>query len=483
MVMEIRNAIIRSLDYLSFGALSGYFREAAIVGSDQTTEELFRSFTAKKRDLKPLQFRQQQEMAFYQWQRYMLPKRIISIMLDYTVGDELNVNLKIMKRVRDDEDIDTEREDAQKVWDDFFEDPINDGERDLIKMLESLLISGELVLPTFVTPGTGAVRLGFIDPGNIERVIVDPLDQRNVREIIVKPQNSTSEIPLRVVQYDSEPKSETYGRLNGQVIYWRINNLLSQTRGQSELIRILDWTDALEQFLFDALDGFALRNAFVWDLELAGKTEEQIKAMNIPAPKTGTTFAHNEKVKLEAVTPSLNSVDIKEGAEIVMDYIAGGIGIPKTWFSKGEGANRAIAQEMNKPVMRMLKRKQLEIKLLIKHLVKYITDQAILAGALKMADDEYVDVEISAFDFDKEEVSVTSQAFVQIVTAMKVALSERWISDEDARRTVAILMRKLGIDIIEGGDDDDESNKKTRDNGEDINIPSFEEYLNRSGQS
>ena len=105
--MSIR--FVRALDELVGGKISEHYLKAGVglTGTDQGDEGKYRRFSQLNvRDLLPMKYFKIQQMAFYQWQRYPLAKRIIDILVDFIVGEDLAIKVRIMKRSQDN-DVDT----------------------------------------------------------------------------------------------------------------------------------------------------------------------------------------------------------------------------------------------------------------------------------------------------------------------------------------------------------------------------------------
>ena len=460
----MKERIIRTIDAVTFGAFSSYFREAAaLVGTDQADEGKFRRFSRSDRDMAPMTFDKIQKSAFYQWQRYPLARRIIQILTDFATTD-LKVTLAIMKRNEDEEDeLMEDRNDAQNIWNDFFEDPVNNLENDLDVIVQDLFLNGELLLPSAVNPTNGSVRLGYIDPQYLREVKKDPMNARQVDKLIIQIPDSTEKKTFQVIRHDLDPNSDTEGRMIGEIIYWRLNYVIGQSRGHSELVEILDWVDALEQFLFDALEGFRFRNAFVWTVQMTGKSDKELEKIQFSPPRTGIVIATNEKSEWNVLAPDLKANDSAAAVKLVKNFILAGKGFPDHWFADGGDTNRATAEVMTTPTMTMLKKKQKAVMNLFKFIAQFITDQAVIHGKLKLAEGEYVDVRVSAFDFERMDAAVLASAFAQTVTGLVTATQNSWISDDTAQMVVQGLIRRLGVEPPDESVDEIEDNRRERD--------------------
>ena len=404
----------------------------------------FRRLTGGRRDLAPLKYRQLVEMSFYLWQRNPFARRIIEIMKDFCVGDEISVNVRIMRSMPDGTSEDTKKLDAQDVWDDFAEDPQNKFMEEMDDVVTDLFVNGELAILTAVNPQSGSVIIGYADPLNIVEVVHDPLNVRDVKQVIFTPLGSTEQVPKTVARIDMVPTSPTYGKLVGELLFFRMNKLVNQTRGFPLLAELTDWLDALDQFLFDALEGFVLRNNFCYDVTMTGADEKTMKGKTLSPPKSGSVKIHNEMVKWDVITPDLKSIDVSEAMRLVKNFILGGKGYPEYWFAEGGRTNLATAEAMGIPTMRMLKSKQRTIKSLIKMVAQYVVDQSKL---FKLQSGEFIDIQVTAFDFERKDASVIATAFAQSMTGLVVAAGKNWVSDENAKKVVDGLLQRLGIEV------------------------------------
>ena len=440
----MRNRLIEAVDIVTGGKLSAYFREAASDDGEPVSDRgKYRKLTSSQRDLAPLEYAKIQEMAFYLWQRNPLAHRIIEIAKDFCAGEELSVSVKIMKR-QPSGDIDTKKPDAQKVWDDFYADPYNRLNTEFGEFVTDFFLNGELICPTFINKASGSVRLGYIDPMNVREVICDPMNVREVKTLLFSKDNSIDKVPLAVIRMESDVKEPAYGKLSGECFYFRSGKVVNQKRGAPMLAELVDWIDALDQFLFDSLEGFVLRNAFMWDVTMEGADEKDLLKKAIAPPKPGSTKLHNEKVKWEVLAPDLKSQDVAEAMRLVKNFILAGKGYPEHWFADGGNTNLATADAMSIPVMKMLKAKQAEVKNIIRFMAQYVLDQTKL---VTLAEGEYYKIEVSAFDFERKDASVISNAFVQLVTAAISATDKGWMSEQNAKKLVDGMLQKLGIEV------------------------------------
>lgn len=455
--------------------------QVGLVGTDQADEGKYRNITAGgKRDLKPLEFSKAQEMSYYEHQRYPLARRMIEILMDFTTGEDMAVKVKIKKRTKDYGSEDTQKKEAQQIWDEFWENPVNDLEGEFPVIVQDTFLAGETVLPAFVNEANGEVLIGYMDPGHIKDVVTLPGNQRIIDTLIMRGANSAEDKPFKVIRYDTDPKSPTFKELRGDVFYFRVNYVMSQKRGYGELVEYLDWLDAFEQFLFAVLKGFDARNAHFFDVTMEGVEKDELDKISVAPPGQGEVKLHNEKVIWDIKAPDLKSVDATAATKLIKNFITGTKGFPDMWMGDASDSNLATAQVMTQPTMRMLKRKQKVVKRMVKSIAAFVMQQAQNVNKLTLEQDEFIDVEVSMFDIERKDAAVIGSAFVQLGTALKVAVQSNWITNETAKKVIDGIVNMLGVEI-----DSNETIQKVRETNktqeeEDIlhDVPPVTPFLN-----
>jgi len=418
----------------------------------------YRKLSQSRRDLSPLAFQKAQKLSYFLWQRNPLATRIIEIVVDFCTGDEVRLVASIKRKDESGKAIDMKNPAAQELWDDFVNDPVNRFYEDLDKFARDLFLDGELVFSTTVNrkkngdgtfSGDSTVRIGMIDPLNIVTVQPNPRDVRMIETINVASKDAASGIALKVINRDLDPDSETFGRMIGDVFFWRVNALTTQTRGTGNLVNVIDWLDLFDQFLFDALEGFRIRNAFFYTVVMKGLTQKQIDALQpkMKPPRIGGVRMTNEMTTWDVVSPDLKTMDIEQALKTFQTFLVGVKGFPEMWFGSGGETNLATGKVMSIPTMRMLRKAQVTIRQIIKEVFRFVIDQAIIGKTLKLRDGEFVECEISMFDFQRDDAAVVANAFMSTVQALIGSVEKGWVSDQTAKRVVDGLVGRLGIEV------------------------------------
>jgi hypothetical protein len=284
---------------------------------------------------------------------------------------------------------------AQRVIDAFWQDPVNRVDVTLPEIVKELAIFGEQCWLAAVNPVSGRVRLGYLDPAEIEAVEWGEigLDVGEEGPTAVSVPVAVWRRPaageknprrFRIVRMDEDPESETFGQLTGECFYFAINKARSAARGVSDLFALGDYLDGYDKMLFGLIDRVGFSNAFIWDVLLKGATEEQIQdwLKDQRPPRPGSVRAHNEQVEWKAVAPTLRAHDFNEAARTIKNMNLAGAGLPEHWFADGGNANRATALEMGGPSLKMLLERQGYVSFMLRALLEYVLDRAVAAGTL-----------------------------------------------------------------------------------------------------
>jgi len=437
--MKIRERIV---ERFFGGVIEAKVKERLRASSLADEDQGWRKLTGDaSRNLSPLKQSRMIEIGFYLWENTPLGRWLIETTKDFILAEGLPYEAK--------------NEEVKKVLDDFWFDPINRMDLYIEKHLRELLITGELCLPAFVAEQTGRVRLGYIDPVQIDEVITDPENIKLVIGVFLKTKAGEERTKLRTILHrEADPflsrKAQAMREswTDGQCFFFAINNLTNSPRGRSELLSVADWVDGYEQFLFDLLDKWKLINTFVWDLRVDGADENEIKKqVSALVKKSGSAYAHNEKVTLEAKNPDLKAVDTSEGARLFRNHILGALNYPEHWFGGGGDVNRATAVEMASPTFKTLSAKQLYFKYILSSIFDFVIDQALEKKYLKISEDEAYDFSIVTPELATKDVTKYASLIQQTAASIALAQQHGWIDQATARKIFATTVNYLGIEI------------------------------------
>jgi hypothetical protein len=229
------------------------------------------------------------------WQMSPVVRRIAKLMRDYIVGDGVTVTC-------DDEDV---LDVLNKFW------LYNDMDEHVAEFGVQLPLFGVQMFPVFVKESSdGAVRLGYIDPQEIERVICRPDNGMDRRAVVVKPLlagndtwiKETEKRVFRIVQMSDS--GDNAGRLltakqamadgliegwelamlssyglseyTGTCLYYRVNAMSNQALGQSDFLSVADVIDQADETLFALGEREQMAGYFSFDVMLSGATPNEV---------------------------------------------------------------------------------------------------------------------------------------------------------------------------------------------------------------
>ena len=399
-----------------------------------------------ERDLLPVQQDRMIEIAFYLYDSNPLAKRIIDLVNSFVTGDGFTFSAK--------------HPEVLKVLNRFWEDPVNDWPLKQLDRFKMLSLCGEVLWPVSLRRTDGRVRLGYVDPANIQEIIPDPKNAEIMRTAVIREGytvDAATELPRRyaIIQVDDRRDSEAYGRLNfypepDGAFYFAINKPPNATRGRSDLVTVFDWLDLYDQMLFGATERATYLTDFVWDVTMEGADEETLKKWyrENPMPQGAALRVHNEKVKWNVVSPQLNSFDTEMMARLIKQQILTALGLPPSWVSDPGETNRSTGVVMAGPVLKFLSHRQRFCRGILTKILQFVIDQAILAGGpLAYLPPEELTFEVLAPSLTPSDMSTLTNTMLRLAQSVKLAEDQRWISHETASRVFLKTLSELGVQV------------------------------------
>ncbi|MDP3225631.1 MAG: hypothetical protein Q8M96_21050 [Rubrivivax sp.] len=321
------------------------------------------------RDLTPMSHERMQRLAEFLWQSNLLGNRLVEIPLAYLMAEGVKLQCA--------------DPDHQAVLDAFWQDPINDWPLKLTARARDLAILGEQCYAVFKNEASGHVRLGYVDPRQINEVVLDPDNAEQPIGVITKKDRKGQYKKFRVLVVSDKPDEEMFSRRtaairqdfrDGEVFLFQVNKLATGSRGRSDLLGQIDWIDAYDEFLFGELDRARFMRAFVWDLNIKTATpaEVEARARTFKPPTPNSVFVHNDGEELQPKAAGLEAVDMSTAARLFRNHVLAGATVPEHWFGGGGDVNRAAAAEMGDPTFKLMTARQTQLKLLLECIGRYV---------------------------------------------------------------------------------------------------------------
>ncbi len=402
-------------------------------------------------------------------------KRAVIVKRDHILGDGVSYNI--------------EDKNLADVVDRFRQ--TNKFDQHLKNFIKQLYLFGVQCYPVFVRETDGQVRLGYIDPGEIETVITHPQNNLEMWAIVTKRDDSrpawaggsVAQRVYRIVRQDEGHVIDTptgpmvmtpnhpdklvtadqarlepwelamlahykLARYSGSCFYQRANHVSNQTTGDSDLLQVVDWLDQQDATLFGLADREQMAGYFFADVTLEGADDDEVKrrAKSTPAPARGSVNFHNDKEDWNLQHPDLKQHASVATAEALFDHAWGGLGYPRHWYVQGDGTNRATAQEQRGPVERSLQSDQEDCKLFILNILNFVRDQAEIAGFLRLPDEgREIDIDLPEIQIDDS--NVRADTLSKLVGALVVAVDEGFMTHDNAVDMWAKALAEAGLEI------------------------------------
>ena len=395
-----------------------------------------------RRDLLPMTQRRMQDLAVYLWESNLLANRLIELPVAYILADGVKLA--------------AEDPTVQEMLDKFWHHPINSMNIKLVKKIRELSIFGEQCWPAFINEYSGAVRLGYLDPGLIETVVVDPDNsEQPIGVISVKNKKGISK-RYKVIVNGAEAELFTQRTqeirdsfTDGPCFFFSINDLSNGRRGRSDLLPQTDWLDSYDQFLFGELDRVQFQRAFIWDVTLKGATEADVlkKAAKIHAPKPNSVRVHNDAEEWKTESPDLKTGDSESAAKLIRNHILGGATIPEHWFGGAGDVNRATGEDMSGPTFKAMSMRQAFIGHMLVTVGKYCIRQWELAHNQTEPDltDPIYAVSVQWPEMVVKDVTKYAAALVQVTMAASQAIDKGLLTKKKAIAIIETIASGLGV--------------------------------------
>jgi len=412
----------------------------------------FRRITSPQtlRDLNPLMHDRMLQVCYFLRVTTPFGKRIVEIITSYVCGKGIRVTAK--------------DPDVQAVINSFWNDPVNKMDSTLREMVDELTTYGEYCAPIVVNRISGKVRLGYVDPMNIDGIKFGEMTVAGGSEgapdsgvlvgIPVSVQlrqevGQSNPVPLQLVRRVEDVNDPDYGKITGQAFYFAINKAKSASRGFSELFSLADWIDVFDQMMFDFADRVRMLNAFLYHYTIEGGNPKELdefkNKLTKDPPKQGGVQVTNEKIKIEPKTPDLKGADMSAAAQTVKLYGLGGAGLPAFFFADPMDSNRNTAAEMSVPTGKKIQDRQNHLSMCLTEILDLVIDCAVQAGTLRMTVDRSYQIEFPELEAkDLEKGATTLQG---VTTSLTVGVQEGWIRKQTAARAFHTVLGEIGVEI------------------------------------
>jgi len=418
--------------------------EAAGTNVDIDEEGWRRLSGDPNRDLSPLSQYRMRETAAYMLRSNSLANRLIELPVAFMLAEGVTLNV-------DDEQ-------GQKWLDAFWNDPITKMDINLPKFARELAVFGEQCWPVFTNEFNGHTRLGYLDPGLIANVIWDPDNIMQPIGVVTTKDKKGHARRYRVIvngpeaMFSKRTQEIRNSFEDGGCFYFEVNALVSDQRGKSDLLPVMDSLDAYDQALFGELERWQFIRNFIWDVTLKGATPEEVeeRARNIATPAPGSARIHNDAEEWKTVSPEIQAGDSDILTRLFRNHILGAQTMPEHWYGGGGDVNRATASEMGEPTFKVFTMRQRTLKHMLEEVGYYVMCKR-LDPTGEMPDPSEFEPDFKPVanfpELTSRDTTKYAAAFQQIVAGAVQAVDRGFMSEESAIGLIASVAGQLGYEI------------------------------------
>jgi len=345
---------------------------------------------------------------------------------------------------------------AEQICSDFWK--VNKLDLKLKKKGTDLSLNGMLLLPAFVNEVDGSVKLGFVDPLNLEEVKTNPL---NIEEVIaLELKNKGFELgtkTLTVIKTKEEKEfanDEDFELLSGEAFFFAINNVSNQPEGVSDLLVAADMLDMFHHLLINILNHTELSYLYFEDVEIEDGTPEEIEEYEKEHPigEGGSRRVHNKKVQHKLVTPDIKAHNSAEIVRLFKNLTLMSKRMPEHWFTEGGETNLATAVAQGTPIMKLLEERQEYWKYIIEEILTFVLHKAYKKKqgfAFSKKELQSLKIEVTAPEVEQKNMQSITEALDKISDIIEKAVGNKWVSRETAGRWFRSYPDLIGFNIDE----------------------------------
>jgi hypothetical protein len=247
---------------------------------------------------------------------------------------------------------------TQTLLDNFW--ALNDWPVHAKERLRAFCLFGEQVWPVFTSPTTDVLGITSLSPFKIADIERAEHNASLVSALLLEAKTGQPKPRLSVIHPRFDP-SILVGN-GSEAFFFTLNRPDGGARGQPDLSSSIDWLEGMEDFTFSVLERTALGLDVVFDLQVDGETNDtNLQAYAdrfMRSLKSGTAFAHNERLNLNVKSPDLGASDVLNIYSVLSRQISSGTRQPCTFYSDAGDLSRSSATELTTAVSKFLTSRQ-----------------------------------------------------------------------------------------------------------------------------
>ena len=435
-------------------------------------EHLWKSLRDGDRDLPPAERSRALSVVHRMIERDGLASRMTQQIDEWCVGD----GASLVSNLKDDAKKEAHEAALASLW----EEPQTDWpafQHDLAKTLAPV---GEVLTLLFAREDgmEAPTAYGFLDPECIDQVVLNPQNARQTVGVLrdTGPMRRSTFYPHHgfaawARENPEAAKASGMGDLGKlrQGDAWRLpldgtrttavtlgppcayfgwNRRVGATRGLSMFYAVADLIDALDQSIFQQVEGVAGRNSWVAHVIAKGSNDPQ-KIADIVAKqlgKGGGTVGTNEQVEVKMLAPDLGALDFDAHLTTMLKILSAETGWPVTWLGLGTEAGNAATTELAGPALKMMRNHQAAIRRAMKELLDY--GMLRLAKGAGLTPEEALDYDIQLPEVGGRDLVRDAAAAVQLMVAVDTGTeTQAWTPEKGGAMKRQIMGEVYGFEF------------------------------------
>jgi hypothetical protein len=360
--------------------------------------------------------------ALQAWRENPYAKRIIDLITDYTVGDGLTP---------------VAPGEIGRFTDTFWHHPQNRLDLRLPELVDELSRAGDLFLALFRNPADGMSYVRAVPKSEIVEIVTADNDwEREMAYVVTSDESQNTKYEIRDTTEKALP-SELLSRISNLVsggrvflsphhpdaaaaeavmLHYSINRPVGALLGESELAAVLPWLHHYSRMLEDRVRLNWAARAFLWFVNVpSSRVQEKAEQYAVP-PEPGSIVVHDDGEQWSMQAPNLHGLDARHDLRALRQAIAAGSGQPPHWHGDGGDLNRAVAQAMQDPALRRLRRRQRHARHVVVDLCHTAYSRAYELGRARRRPDESL-IRVDLPDISREDNESLARAAERLTAA------------------------------------------------------------------
>lgn len=358
-------------------------------------------------DRPPAVAQRQYHDALEAWRTNPYAKRIIDIITDYTVGDGLTP---------------VAPGEIGRFVDTFWRHPQNRLDTRLPELVDELSRSGDLFLALFRNAADGQSYVRAVPKSAVLEIETAANDWEREISFTVGAGDWGLGAGAGETRRFLSPSHPEAGEAEVVMVHYAVNRPVGALLGESELATLLPWLGHYARMLEDRVRLNWAARAFLWFVCVPSNKVQAKAEQYARPPEPGSIVIHDEGEEWRMEAPNLRGMDAQHDLRALRQAIAAGSGQPPHWHGDGGDINRAVAQAMQDPAVRRLRRRQRHVQHIVTDLCDVAYGRAYALGVVRRRPDAS-EIRVDLPDISREDNESLALAAERLTSAFSGLLS------------------------------------------------------------